>query len=95
MTLGSRERIAGSGSASRVSRPYGLSSTTSTPASAQHSMIRRLRSTGCVTPDGLLKFGIVYRNLMRFPCSRSLLAVSVMASGIRPSPSQATCTTSA
>ena len=51
----------GSRSPSNLSRPYGSSSTTSTPCARTSSTSRRRPSSGSVTPAGFWKVGIVYR----------------------------------
>ena len=77
------------------SRPYGLSSSTATPYSAQMSSTSRRRSTASVTPAGLWKFGIVYRNFGTTPRAASVRSASRSSSGTSPWASIATCTTRA
>ena len=76
----------GAGS-SKCSRPYGLSSSTRISLARQISRISGRRAAESVTPAGLWKFGIVYRNLMRRPWPRRCAMVCRSASGMSPSSS--------
>jgi hypothetical protein len=72
-----------------------LSSTTATPYDAQISSTSARRSTASVTPAGLWKFGIVYRNFGVIPSAASDRSASRSRSGTSPCSSIATCTTRA
>ena len=85
-------RMARTGSASKASRPYGLSSTPAGRRRRQISRTRARRRGASVTPAGFWNVGTVYSSFTRRPAAASRVSVSANASGTSPSPSSGTCT---